>query len=120
VLVDQASARPAGAMVVRDGTLWRPVQDCTAGYGCGIGLAEITRLDHEGFAQSVRTVLQADPGWPGRRIHTLNRAGRLECIDGSAYSPRSRTLARRLESWSGRRDIPQHESRPSAATSGSS
>jgi hypothetical protein len=105
VLVDRAAARPAGAMVVRNGRLWRPVQDCTAGYGCGIGLAEVTRLDREGFEQRIRFVLQADPTWPGRRFHTLNRAGRLECIDGSAYSPRSRILARRLESWSGRRDL---------------
>jgi hypothetical protein len=93
VMVDQASARPAGAMVVRDGTLWRPVQDCTAGYGTGIGLAEVTRLDHEQFEQKVHAVLRPDPSWPGRRFHTLNRAGRLECIDGAAHSPRSRRLA---------------------------
>ena len=28
-------------------------------------------------------------------------------IDGSAYSPRSRSLAARLEKWSGRRDLPE-------------
>ena len=93
VLVDQASARPAGAMVVRDGKPWRPVQDCTFGYGTGIGLAEVTRLDREGFEQNVQAVLRADPKWPGRRFHTLNRAGRIECIDGAAHSPRSPTLA---------------------------
>jgi hypothetical protein len=52
----------------------------------------------------VHAVLRADPSWPGRRLHTLNRAGRLECIDGAAYSPRSRYLARHLQSWSGRRE----------------
>jgi hypothetical protein len=114
VLVDQAAARPAGAMVARNGRLWRPVQDCTAGYGCGIGLAEVTRLDREGFEQHVRFALHADPAWPGRRFHTLNRAGRLECIDASAYSPRSRVVARRLESWSGRRELPAYAS-PGAA-----
>ena len=106
VLVDQAAARPAGAIVARHGKLWRPVQDCAGGYGTGIGFAEITRLDHDGFAQQVHGVLRADPAWPGRRLHTLNRAGRLECIDGSAYSPRSPQLARRLEAWSGRRAPP--------------
>jgi hypothetical protein len=106
VLVDQAAARPAGAMVVRDGKLWRPVQDCSAGYGCGVGLAEVTRLDHAGFEQTVHAVLRPDPAWPGRRLHTLNRAGRLECIDGAAYAPRSRAIARRLQNWSGRRDLP--------------
>jgi hypothetical protein len=106
VLVDQASARPAGAIITRHGKLWRPVQDCAAGYGTGIGLAEITRLDREGFAQTVHAVLRADPAWPGRRLHTLNRAGRLECIDGAAYSPRNPQIARRLEPWSGRRALP--------------
>jgi hypothetical protein len=105
VLVDQASARPAGAIVMRDGALWRPVQDCTHGYGTGIGLAEIMRLDDEGFAQRVHAVLRAPADWPGRRLHTLNRAGRLECIDGAAHSPRSRRMAAVLESWSGRRNL---------------
>ena len=106
ILVDQRAARPAGAIVERDGRLWRPVQDCSAGYGTGIGLAEITRLDHAGFEQKVHAVLRAPTHWPGRRLHTLNRAGRLECIDGAAYSPRSRILARRLQTWCGRRELP--------------
>jgi hypothetical protein len=38
----------------------------------------------------------------------LNRAGRLELIDGSAYSLRSRRLSGRLEDWSGRRELPEH------------
>jgi hypothetical protein len=104
LLVDRAAARPAGAIVVRDGKLWRPVQDCSAGYGTGIGLVEITRLTHDTFEQRTHAILRADPSWPGRRLHTLNRAGRLECIDGAAYSPRSRRLAHRLQTWSGRRD----------------
>jgi hypothetical protein len=108
VLVDQAAARPAGAMFVSNGRLWRPVQDCTDGYGTGIGLAEVVRLDRDGFEQRVHHVLRADPRWPGRRFHTLNRAGRLELIDGAAYSPRSRRLAQRLEDWSGRREPPAH------------
>jgi hypothetical protein len=111
VLVDQRAARPAGAMRLRGGRLWRPVQDCTDGYGTGIGLAEVVRLDREGFEQKVHCVLKADPTWPGRRFHTLNRVGALELIDGAAYSPRSRRLARALEGWSGRREPPEHWSR---------
>jgi len=104
VLVDKSAARPAGAMVLRDARLWRPVQDCSAGYGTGIGLAEVTRLDGQAFSQTLHQILHADPGWPGRRFHTLNCAGWLECIDGSAHSPRSRSVAGFLEHWSGRRD----------------
>lgn len=104
VLIDAAAARPAGAVVTCEDRLFRPVQDCTNGYGTGIGLAEITRLDRESFEQRVLAVLRPEPGWPGKRLHTLNRAGRLECIDGSAHSPRSRLLAHWLQDWSGRRD----------------
>ena len=107
LLIDQSCARPAGAFVQRNGRLFRPVQDCRRGYGTGIGLAEVTRLDTEGYAQTVHAVVQAPPDWPGRRFHTLNRAGSLEVIDGAAHSPRSRLLAAQLQAWSGRRDLPQ-------------
>jgi hypothetical protein len=88
VLIDIGSARPAGRIVSRNGRLIRPVQDCRNGYGAALGLAEITRLDDEGYEQRIDTILRAGPLWPGRRLHTLNRAGRLECIDGSATARR--------------------------------
>jgi hypothetical protein len=86
VLVDLATARPGGRIVRRGNKLIRPFQDCRNGYGAALGLAEITRLDDDAFEQRVETILQPGPLWPGRRLHTLNRAGRLECIDGSAWS----------------------------------
>jgi len=88
VLIDIGSARPAGRVVYRNGRWIRPFQDCRAGYGAALGLAEITRLDADGFAQRIDTILRPGPLWPGRRLHTLNRAGRLECIDGSAMARR--------------------------------
>lgn len=88
VLVDIAAARPAGRVVHRDGRTIRPVQDGRLGYGAALALAEITGLDEETFEQRLLAVIGPGPDWPGRRLHTLNRAGRLECIDGSAWSPR--------------------------------
>jgi hypothetical protein len=89
VLIDIASARPAGAIIRRaDKTLVRPVQDCTEGYGRALGLARINRLDDEGFSQTVETTLRAGPEWPGSRLHTLNSGGGFEFIDGSARAPR--------------------------------
>lgn len=90
VLVDIAAARPAGRVVERDGRLVRPVQDGRDGYGAALGLAEITRLDETAFAQRQIASLSTGGTWPGSRLHTVNRAGRLECIDGSARSPRFR------------------------------
>jgi len=88
VVIDIASARPAGRIVSRNGKLIRPVQDCRQGYGAALGLAEITRLDAEGYEQRLDTILRPGALWPGRRLHTLNRAGALECIDGSAWARR--------------------------------
>ena len=90
VLIDIASARPAGRMIHRDGALLRPVQDCRKGYGRALGLARVLRLDLDGYEQRVEAIVEAGgPQFPGRRIHTLNSAGGLEFVDGSATVRRS-------------------------------
>ena len=86
VLIDNASARPAGRMVLRDGVIWRPVQDCRIEYGAALGLAQVTRLDREGFDQTVHATVTVGPQWLGRLIHTVNRAGPFEFIDGSGVA----------------------------------
>ena len=101
-LIDASAARPAGAMVRdRTGALWRPVQDCTHGYGRALRLARIDRLDTQSFAQTFTAKIGSGPLWPGGRLHTLNRAGRLEVIDGVGINPKLAPLrgavARRLE-----------------------
>lgn len=97
VLVDDRSARPAGNMVVRDGALWRPVQDCRGGYGAALGLARVDRLTTAEFAQQVETVLRPTQSWPGRKLHTLNYNGRIEAIDGSVIRPKFGPLAAMVE-----------------------
>jgi hypothetical protein len=88
IMVDRTSARPAGHFVTMNGQLWRPVQDCSAGYGAALGLAEITELSPTSFQQTVRHTLRPGHQWPGRKLHTLNRCGRLEVIDGSRIQPK--------------------------------
>ena len=88
VMIDVAAARSAGRPFVRDGRLHRPVQDCSAIYGGGIDVVEVTRLDDEGYEQEVRLRLRPNPAWPGRRLHTVNRVGRLELIDGAVPRPK--------------------------------
>ena len=87
-LVDVSAARPAGRAVSRDGRLWRPVQDCSRGYGRALALAEIDELTPEIFRQTLRHHIVPGPLWPGRALHTLNRAGPLECIDGAIHAPK--------------------------------
>ena len=93
VLIDRASARPAGNFVTIDQKLWRPVQDCSGGYGCGLGLAEIVELSPTAFKQIVRTSVRPGPLWPGRKLHTLNRCGALEVIDGARIQPKWRAFS---------------------------
>ncbi len=92
MLIDRASARPAGHVVTVGGRLLRSVQDCSHGYGMALSIAEIVRLDEEAFEQ--RIVAHVAPGgrWPGRKLHTLNRRGTLEVIDGSVIRPRTALL----------------------------
>ena len=82
VLIDIASARPAGRIFERDGALYRPVQDCRNGYGAALGIARVDRLDHEQYRQTVEAIIPPGPELGGRRFHTLNSAGGFEFIDG--------------------------------------
>ena len=86
VLVDIASARPAGRPEWCAGRLLRPAQDGSRRYGGGLTVTEVVELTPEAFVQRVVGHLEPGPGWPGRCLHTVNRAGRLEVIDGSARS----------------------------------
>ncbi len=113
VLIDIASARPAGRMVERDGALYRPVQDCRIGYGAALGLARVDKLDDDGFSQTVETIVRAGGKWPGRRIHTLNSAGPFEFIDGSAFAPRWSSLLNRRSALQRMRVNPGLASAPS-------
>lgn len=92
VLVDRASARPAGNFITLNGQLWRPIQDCTNGYGAALGLAQIVELSPTSFKQIVRHTIQPQSAWRGRKLHTLNRSGHLEVIDGSRIQPKIMAL----------------------------
>jgi len=94
VLIDSRFARPAGAVVNCDGALYRPVQDCSAGYGMRLAIMRIDALDAESFAQTRVGLISPGRFWPGRRLHTINRCGRLECIDGVILAPKNETLRR--------------------------
>jgi hypothetical protein len=85
VLIDAACARPAGDVFATGGKLYRPVQDCSRGYGAALGIAQITRLDGGGFEQEVVGRLSFGAASCVLGPHTLNRAacagGVLETID---------------------------------------
>ena len=102
IIIDAAAARPAGPCFRQGNRLWRVTQDCRAGYGKAIGLVEVLQLDEHSYEQRLDCVIRPDAAWPGRRFHTLARAGNLECIDGSAHAPKSRMVSRLMsQNWRG-------------------
>ena len=113
VMIDRTSARPAGNFVTINGQTWRPVQDCTVGYGCALGLAEVVELSPTSFKQIVRHTIRPGPLWTGRKLHTLNRCGRLELIDGTSIQPKIPAfgLPGRRPHSNGQRELRLSESR---------
>jgi hypothetical protein len=90
ILIDRRSARPGGAFIRNgEGRLFLPVQDGTLGYGGGLGLSELRRLDSQAIHLSEpKPALSAGSDWPYPHIHTLNRSGPLKVIDGIAAAPK--------------------------------
>jgi hypothetical protein len=84
ILIDRAAARPGGAFVRVGRRIVHPVQDGTLGYGGGLGLSDMIRLDEEKVELSQPVPVLGARNWPYPKIHTLNRAGALEVIDGLA------------------------------------
>jgi len=84
ILIDRRRARPGGAVILQGDRLVLPVQDGTLGYGGGLGLSEVTRLDAEAVELSEPHLISGAGDFPYPQIHTLNRAGRLEVVDGIA------------------------------------
>jgi hypothetical protein len=84
VIIDRRAARPGGGFARAGGRILLPVQDGTTGYGGGLGLAELLDLNEDTVRLSPPRAVSAEGDWPHARVHTLNRAGRLEVIDGIA------------------------------------
>jgi len=84
IRIDRRRARPGGGVIRHGSELLLPVQDGTDGYGAGLGLSRIVRLDADEVAVGEPRAVSGAGVFPYPQIHTLTRAGRLEVIDGIA------------------------------------
>jgi hypothetical protein len=82
IRIDRRGARPGGAFVRAGDRLLLPVQDGTLGYGGGLGFSELLQLDAETVRLGPPVPLDPAGDWPHRQVHTYNRAGGIEVIDG--------------------------------------
>jgi hypothetical protein len=82
IVSDVRSARPAGRCFVRHGRLYRPSQNCSAHYGYGFNICEVTTLTETDYEE--RIVEKVEPKWDKNVVstHTFNYADGLTIIDG--------------------------------------
>lgn len=84
VKTDICTARPAGNFFRKDGKLYRPAQDSSLGYGSGIHIMEVTRLDTEAFSEHIH--LRITPPLNGHQypdgLHTISTCGNQTLVDG--------------------------------------
>ncbi len=85
---DARSARPAGQLYWRNGTLYRPAQICAPLYGSGLSINRVLRLTPTEYAerQVERILPSARDSLLG--LHTVNRAGDLTVVDAFVRRPR--------------------------------
>jgi hypothetical protein len=89
---DGRRSRPAGRLLLRDGTITRFAQDCEPRYGTQVRAFEITRLTPEEYAEEERGIVLAPSGagWNGMRMHHVDaqpwpqgpQGGWIACVDG--------------------------------------
>ena len=87
-LIDASAARPGGRVFEHEGALWRPAQDCRAGYGSGLAFCRIDELAPGAFRQT--PMLRFAP--PGG-LHTFNMNERFAVIDAAGPRARAAWLA---------------------------
>ena len=80
-LIDARTARPGGAFFRHEGALMRVAQDGSRGYGSGLTICRVDRLDPDHFTQTVAQTLQPRADWRAAGVHTLNCGFGIEAID---------------------------------------
>lgn len=82
IVIDRVAARPGGRAIYSDDDIVLAIQNGTEFYGGGIGLSRIIQLDQRSVKLSYPTPIEPGSDPQFRHVHTLNRYGRLEVIDG--------------------------------------
>jgi hypothetical protein len=91
ISTDIRNNRGAGAVFVADGKLIRPSQSCSPIYGYSFSFNEITELSTDRYSEkALRTVT---PWGDFCAVHTYNRAGNIEVIDGAIMTPLKKLLS---------------------------
>lgn len=86
VKTDIRSARPAGTFFTVNNELYRPSQDCSKSYGCGISINKIEKLNENEFSETTINYISPNKKWSfNRGIHTISIAGNFILFDAKTY-----------------------------------
>ena len=86
VKTDVRSSRPAGPVIVHDGALFRPAQDCSRSYGYGLSVNRIDHLTVTRFEETVVTSLRPEAiSASCKGVHTLSFKDDLMVIDAKFH-----------------------------------
>jgi hypothetical protein len=89
---DARTARNAGAVFEHQGRLVRPSQDCGGLYGRALLFNLVTRLDDCGYEEATISGVSSHCGISLSGIHTYNRCGPWEVIDGRFLRQRAEIM----------------------------
>ncbi len=80
---DVRGSRPGGTPFVHNGSLYRPAQDGSEGYGCAVVINHVTSLSPTEFSEEVSVRVNPDAGGPyPAGMHTLSKVGHRTLVDG--------------------------------------
>ena len=82
IKTDVRSSRSAGPVILHDGALFRPAQDCSRSYGYGLSINRIDRLSVTRFEETVVATIRPEMiSRACKGLHTLSFADDLMVID---------------------------------------
>jgi len=116
--IDARSTRPAGTVVMHEGALYRPSQDCSRSYGGAVSVNRIDKLTPTSFSETPVARIACGQSWAYRRgLHTLSR------IDNDTFvidAKRARfSLHGLLRQLQRQRIVPAHRSSAAGIVAGS-
>ncbi len=101
IVVDVASARPAGAPFVVDGALYRLGQDCSQTYGGAVVIARVDELTPLAYRETLVKRIAPPAGRYHDGIHTISFAGDTIVVDAKRTVRDVRMLPRGVRAIAG-------------------
>ena len=89
VVSDVRHARPAGALIRKDGKIYRPAQDCSVDYGYALQLQQIIQLNEDDFEEI--QAARITPDWSEEIIgvHSLSYVPGITVVDAKRLIKKS-------------------------------